>query len=1189
MKRLETYSPIHSHDFYSILDGHSSPREILQRCTELGIKTVSTTNHGNQFSWYYYAKLKKEFPNIKMLYGVEFYECLDHTVGDADNKYFHLVILAKNKRGLKAINELITKSNFEGFYYKGRIDLEQLKPYGKDLICSSACLGSKLSKEKDYNKCIEYVKEYKEVFGDGFFLEMQSHSSKDQIEYNKKIMKLSADTNTPYIITNDNHYTHKEDQEAHAKFISINRDNADTENLEEIYEDCYIHSVDEIYEIMNKSGLSEDEITIGLENTNKISDMCDAEIEFGNPILPKLEIPSGFNSEIEYFQFLLMNGWKKRILSRTKDGLYYDEYNKPHELREYTDRLKEEFNTMNDMGFLGYHLIVEEFVNWAKGKDIPTSPSRGSCGGSLINYILEITNVEPIANGLLFSRYLNKERVSNPDIDSDFSSRGRIRVFNHIKEVYGEDYVAQIINFAYITPKVSIKDAGRILYKPIKDMEFLSEFMVEKTIEKSIEVNISNEKLRELMILHQDVIDLAIKFQNRPRNLSTNACGTIISSKPISDYCGMLRGEEGEQILQVDKIICEDLGMVKMDLLGLKTLDIIEDTMLQIGKTFKDIDKIPLDDKETYEFLAKGKLSGVFQLEGNNMTKFFMKLKPKNLEDVCAGISLYRPGAMQYIDNYLIWKEDNSKIIYKTPLQENALKPTYGAMVYQEQVQQILGDLAGFSYAQGDLVRRGMAKKHPEYIDAQKDNFIYGNKELGIKGCVNNGISEEVAIELFEEMTAFASYAFNKSHGFGYAIPTYHTAYLKCHHPLEFMGSLLSHTSDTTKISQYLTDCIDIGLKISPPDINNSELGFKVFNGSILYGIGSLNQVGIPTVAQIVKNRPYSSFEDFIEKNTNHYEEKKKVSKKKGVEQEIVIKEKSDKVNIDKSALLSLVASGCFDRIAMKDDGVIASRDLLTGKVFLNLADKISKVSTSNIQEIFDNNLIDKKKFEVEKSIYDLHKVILSKKYKLDLIKDDLLSVKFKAKYSEDCYEENNGKLTISDKQYKKEYEKHIKELKIDFEENSEEYAKKINKIRVIKAFTEYKGNNEDADLEFKSTSFYFGESWLTTSKKVYDVDEFNDFEDLDMAVEGYYRKQKLGYIVGTLIGKKKLYNEITLLTNSGCVIVKLGKLLYSTIASDLKRCDKIVVEGFRGNNCFRCEHYELGKSNKLKALKVLK
>lgn len=1166
--RVNTYSNIHSHDYFSILDGHSSPKELLQRCSDLGIKSLATTNHGNQFAWYYYAKLQKEFPNIKMLYGVEFYEAFDHTINDNNNKYFHLIILSKNNNGLKAINELITKSNFEGFYYKPRIDIKQLKAYGKDLVCSSACLGGKIAKEQDYNKCVEYINEYKEIFGDGFFLEMQCHSSKDQIFYNNKILKLSKETNTPYIITNDNHYTSKDKQLYHAKFVNINRDNADIENINEIYDDCYIHSVDEIYEIMMKNGMTEDEITIGLENTIKMSNMCNAVVEFGNPELPKMDIPTKFNSEVEYFQYLLMEGWENKILSNVKeDGMYYDEYNKPHNIREYKDRMLEEFNTMKDMGFLSYHLIVSEYMNWAKNNKIPTGFGRGSGAGSLVNYLLGTTNIEPVANGLFFSRYLNKERVTNPDIDSDFSSRGRQKVFEHVKDLYGEDYVAQIINFSYITPKVAVKDAGRCLGKSNKDMESLSEFMTLDTINESIEANIKNEKLRELIILHQDVIELAKEFENRPRNLSINACGTVISSKPISEYCGMLKGEEGEGLLQVDKVICEELGMVKMDLLGLKTLDIIEDTMIKLGKTYYDIQDIPLDDEETYKFLANGKLKGVFQLEGNNMCSFFTKLKPKNLEDICAGISLYRPGAMQYIDNYLEWKEDNSKIKYLTPLQENALRATYGCMVYQENVQQILGDLAGFSYAQGDLVRRGMAKKHPEYINAQRDNFIYGNEELGIKGCIKMGVKEEDAIQIFNEMTAFSEYGFNKSHGFSYGKKTYYTAYLKCHHPLEYMSSLLTHTSDNTKIAQYLTECIDLGLIVSPPDINNSDLGFKLWNNSILYGIGSLNNVGKPTVAQIVKYRPYTSFEDFVNKNS-------------GVN--------DGDIKIDKSAILSLINGGCFDRIPMIENGELVGRDLLLGKYFLDNTDKITKVTTTNTQELFDNELIDINKFSYEKEIYDLHKQLLLKKNKLNIIEDNSIVTKVQNIYSENCYELYGNFVIINKNRYTKEYNEYLKEFKEDLKNNSDEYAKKINKLRVIKAFIDYKGNRETSDLEFESTSFYFGESWLTHSKEKYEVDSFKDIPDLDMAIEGYYKKKKLYYIVGTLIGKIKKHREIILLTDSGTIICKLGDQLYNTKASELKRGDKIVLSGYVGNGFFRAEYYELGRSNKLKALEVI-
>jgi DNA polymerase-3 subunit alpha len=1190
--RVNTYSNIHSHDFFSVLDGHSSPQEVLQRCSDLGLKATAVTNHGNEFAFYYYAKLKKDFPNVKVLYGVEFYEAFNYLEKDNENKYFHLIALAKNNKGIQAIHQLITKSNFNGFYYKPRIDLEQLKPFAEDLIITNACMGGKLGKFiNDYDKVLEYTREYQEIFGDNFYLELQCHSSESQILFNKTMLKVSKDTSIPYIITNDNHYTDKSKQNAHAYFVNINRDNADIENLTEIYDDCYIHDIDEMYFIIKKSGLTDEEITIGLENTNKIADLCNGEIEFGNPELPHIEVPNDFKSEEEWFQYLIMKGWNKYIVPNIKDGLVYNEYSEPVSVKTYQDRIIEEFETMRNMGFIGYHLIIQDFINWAKDNKIPVGDGRGSAVGSLINYLIGITNIDPIPNGLFFSRYLNKDRVSNPDIDSDFMSSKRIEVFNYIKEKYGEDRVAQIINFTYISPKVAVKDAGRCLGKTVKEMDALSEFMTQDTIQESIENSKQSQKLRDLLMLHQDVIDLAKNFENRPRSLSINACGTVISSKPIYNYCGMLKGDEGEQLLQVDKIIAEELGMVKCDLLGLKTLDIIEETLQKIGSSFYKY-KFDIHDKETYEYMSSGLTYGIFQLESNNMTKFFKKLKPKTLEDVCAGISLYRPGAMQYIDNYLIWKEDNSKIVYLSNNQRNALDATHGCMVYQEQVQQILADLAGFSFAQADLVRRGMAKKKKEYVLGQRSNFIYGlaeseiNGEIKeftheyakqnlkdykviINGCIHDGISEESASKIFDEMEKFAEYAFNKSHGFAYAKGgTYNTAYLKCHYPLEFMTTLLSHTSDNTKICQYLIQCRDMGLKLLTPDINNSDLGFKIFNDSILYGIGSLNNVGEPTVKQIVKNRPYKSFQDFFSKNIEQIQE--------------------GEIKIDKSALISLINGGCFDNIpANNEDTDLPTREMLLGKIFFYNTSLITKVSTTNIPELFDNNLIESDKFEKEKEVYYLHKELLSKKNILDLINDDITVNKFKKHYTSESYEINDNKLILT-KKYKNEYEKNLKLLKEDLKDNSEKYATLINKRRVVKAYLEYKGNQDTADLEFESTSFYFQPSWLTTSVEKYGVDEFNEIPDLNMDEVGYYSKKKLYTIVGTLTGKVKKHKEIILLTNSGIVIAKLGDILYNNVASDLKRGNKIALNGYTGNSFFRAEYYENGKSNKLKALKVI-
>ncbi|MBN3367050.1 DNA polymerase III subunit alpha [Clostridium botulinum] len=1170
MNRINTYSNLHSHDFLSILDGHSSPKEILQRCKDIGLKAVATTNHGNEFSFYYYAKLQKDFPEIKILYGVEFYEAFNHLEKNNEYKYFHFLAIAKNQRGIQAIHELITKSNFEGFYYKPRIDLEQLKPYAKDLIVSSACLGSKLGKFiNDYNKCLKFVEEYKSVFKDNFYLEMQVHASENQIKYNKLIKKLSVETNTPYIITNDNHYTSKEKQTSHAYFVNINRDNQDIENLAEIYDDCYIHTVDEIYDIMKLSGLTEKEITIGLENTNKIADICNGKVEFGEPELPHIPIPKEYKNEEEWFQSLIMKGWKKKIEPNIKNDMVYDEFGVGRPIQEYKDRMLEEYNTMKDMGFLGYHLIISDYVSWAKKQGIAVADGRGSASGSFVNHLLNITGIDPIPYGLLFSRYINKERISMPDIDSDFQSNRRCEVFEYIKSKYGEDKVSQIINFTYITPKVAVKDAGRCLGKPHKDMEALAEFMTQDTIDESIENSRNNKKLLDLIGVYSDVIELAKEFDGRPRSLSINACGTVITSKPIYEYCGMMKGEEGETLLQVDKKIAEELGMVKMDLLSTKVLQIISDTMNKIGKDYYDVKKLPLDDKATYEFLAKGNLYGVFQLEGYNMTKFFMQLQPKNIMDICAGISLYRPASIKFLDDYIKFKNNPKLISYYHDDMKDILNETYSIIVYQEQIMFLLQKLAKFSFAHADLVRRGIGKKDMKYILEQKEAFIFGDKNRNILGCVNNGLTEAQAREIFDIIESAGEYCFNKSHGLSYALLTYYTAYLKCHYPLEFMTSLLSLTNDNMKISQYLTECKELGVKISHPDINESDLGFKVYDNSILYGIGSLNNVGEPTVKQIILNRPYISFQDFLDKNVFDIQE--------------------NEIKFDKSALISLVNSGCFDNLPMENnDEDLPARDLLLGKIFYNSAKLITKVSTTNIVELFENNLLDKNQFGKEKRIYKLHKTLLEKKNILDLYIDDEIITSYKNLYDEDTYEIENNKLKIIKNKYTKQYDKYLKLLKENLKINSEEYTKEINKNRVIKDYLNYRKNQDDADLEFESTSFYFQDSWLKTVKDKYGVDEFKDIPNLNMRKVGYYKKKQLYIIMGTLTGKIKKHREIILLTNSGIVICKLGDILYNTVASDLKRGDKIVLNGYVGDGFFRAEYYENGRSNKLKALRVL-
>lgn len=1189
MERVKYHSELHNHNTIgSLMDGMGTPKEILDRCDELNIKSYAITDHGTEYALYYFAELQEKY-NTKILYGIELYEAFDHKIQDPSNKYFHLLAIAKNQNGIQALHKLTTMGEFEGKYFKPRIDLNQLKDFKDDLIIGSACLAGKINKASTYEQAKQYALEYQSIFGDNFYLELQAHTSEDQIKANKRLMKLHYDTKIPYIITSDSHYVRQEDKSNHANFVNVNRNNADVTITGEIYDDCYIHSTDEMYEIMFKSGLTEDEITIGLENTNKIADICNGTIEFHEPVLPTVKIPNQYKSEEEYFMALITEGWQDRNMDEQikNDAL--------HTEQDYKQRVLHEYNVIKQMGFISYHLIVADYMQWAVSQGIPTAPGRGSAGGSLIAYLLKITNVNPLKYNLLFERYLNPERVSLPDIDSDFSSGRREEVFKYLQQTYGEEYVAQIINFSKYTPKVAIQDAGKMTKVPIKDVNAIKEFMQDDTIEDSIQNAKSNKKLIDLLNSYPEMLSLAKSFEGRVKTTSTNACGTVISSKPIYQYCGMKKGDNDEQLLQVDKVITEKLGMVKCDVLGTTVLQIIDEVMNMAGMDFYDLyTKIPLDDKETYEFFKRGLYYGVFQLGSYSMTKFFMKLQPQSIEDICLGISAYRPGSMKYIDDIINRKEGKEPIIYDHQILEPILKPTYGICVYQEQVMQVLQAMGGFSFAQADLVRRGMAKKKAQYVLGQRNNFIYGLVEfqidgkkfttthelakeyltdikynIVIDGAIHKGIDIEIAKKVFDDLEDFALYGFNKSHGLAYALLAYYTAYLKCHYPVYFMKTILSYAKDGMEISQYLTQCKDLGVKVVHPNINMSDIGFKVYNDTILYGMGSLHNVGEPTTKQIMNKRPYTSFEDFMNKNVNNILE--------------------NEIKIDKSALISLINSGCFDDLPIEENSTkLCDRQLLLMKVFYNATSLIKKVSTTQIPELFDNPDIDMSQFYKEKQLYDLHKKLLTKKNILNLYTDDDIITTFKNNYSSDTFEIIKDEMHIIKNKYTSEYNKHLKNLKQVLKDNSDEYTLLINKSRVINAYLNYVKNNDVADLEFESTSFYFSPSWLEDSAEKYHVDEFNDIPNLDMNEVGYYKKKDLYTIVGVLTGKIKKHSEIVLLTNSGIVIAKLRDMLYNSVASDLKRGDKIALSGYVGNGFFRAEFYQNNKSNKLLALKVL-
>lgn len=1189
MERVLTHSELHNHNSIgSLLDGMGMPNEILDRCDEIGLNSYAVTDHGTEFALYYFAELENKY-KTNIIYGIELYEAFDHKEQDISNKYFHLLALAKTREGIQALHQLTTMGEFEGKYFKPRVDLEQIKQFKDDLIICSACLGGKINRAKTYDEAKTYATEYQNIFGDNFYLELQCHVSEDQKIANNRLMKLHYELNIPYIITSDSHYVRKEDSYSHSQFVNVNRKNADTTITNEMYDNCYIHTTEEIYEIMLSTGLTEDEVTIGLENTNIIANLCTGKVEFQDPVLPQVRIPEPYKSEEEYFMALIMKGWKDRNIE--KQAQCDDRF----DINDYKKRVLYEYNVIKQMKYIDYHLIVADYMQFAIDNKIPTAPGRGSGAGSLVNYLLKITNINPLKYDLLFERYLNVERISLPDIDSDFSSGRREEVFNYLQQKYGVDYVAQIINFSKYTPKVAIGDAGKMQNVPMKDVSAIKEFMADDTIETSIKNSRTNQKLLDLISQYSSMFELAKSFEGRIKTTSTNACGCVISSTPIYQYCGMKKGENGEQLLQVDKVITEKLGMVKVDILGTTVLQIMDDILKEVDMDFYEmVDKMPLDDEETYDFLEKGLYYGVFQLGSYNMTKFFMNLKARNIEDICLGISAYRPGSMKYIDTMINRKEGKEELVYDHPLLEPILKNTYGIAVYQEQVMQILQSLGGFSFAQADLVRRGMSKKKAEYVLGRRQAFIYGEVQLEntkeiisheeaklkypsseydilINGCIHNGIEKEIAEKIYTDLEDFALYGFNKSHGLAYAILTYYTAYLKCHYPIVFMKTILSYTNDNMDISKYLTQAIDMGISVSNPDINNSILGFKIFKGSILYGIGSLHQVGEPTVKQMIKNRPYTSFENFLDKNVYNINE--------------------GEIKFDKSSLVSLINSGCFDKLPVNENDVDNSaRDVLLIKVLSNSVPQITKVSTTNISELFDNAIIDVSKFGKEKRIYELHKILLSKKYILDLYEDDETITKIKNNYTDEIYTVDNetNKIKIDSKKYAKEYDKHLIIIKKDMKDNSDGYAKQINKNRIVSEYINYVHNRDNADLEFESTSFYFQDSWLKSSQEEYGVDEFNDIPNLNMEEEGYYSKKKLYTIVGVLTGKIKLHKEIVLLTNSGIVIAKLGDILYNSIASDLKRGNKIALSGYVGNGFFRAEYYINNKSNKLNALKVI-
>lgn len=852
---------LHVHTEYSLLDGASKIDELLDKAVELGQKAIAITDHGVMYGavdFYKKAKLK----GIKPIIGCEVYVAprtrFDKMRGP-DTSPYHLVLLCKNKTGYQNLIKLVSLGFTEGFYSKPRIDLELLQKYHEGIIALSGCLAGEIPRllaRGDFSKAVETANLYKKIFGqDNYYIEIQNHGISDEIKILPLLVKLSEQTGIGLVATNDCHYVNKEDRRVQDVLLCIqtNKILGEKDAMSFETDEFYLKNYDEMHELFGKYNGA-------LENTEKIAEMCDYDFEFGVTKLPKYFAPDG-KDNIEYFDELCYSGFKKK----------YGE-NPDEEIKE---RLNYEMSIIKKMGYVNYFLIVFDFINYAKSKDIPVGPGRGSGAGSLAAYCMGITGIDPIKYNLLFERFLNPERISMPDFDIDFCYERRQEVIDYVIEKYGSDHVAQIVTFGTMAAKGSIRDVGRVLgysYNFVDGVAKLIPSELNMTIKKALEISKELSRRYETEEEVKELINTAIKIEGMPRHCSTHAAGVVITADPVDSYVP-LQSNDGAIVTQYTMTTLEELGLLKMDFLGLRNLTVIKDTEDEIRKTNPDFDiyKIDLDDEEVFKMFSSGKTFGVFQMESGGMRQVLTQMKPHCLEDIIAVISLYRPGPMDSIPTYIKNRQNPDNIVYKHPMLEPILKVTSGCIVYQEQVMQIFRNLAGYSYGRADLVRRAMAKKKAAIMEGERQSFIYGDpkgeKGSPCVGCVANGISAEIANELFDDMSSFASYAFNKNHAAPYGLLAYQTAFLKCHYPKEYMASLLTSVMDNMdKVVEYIAECKRIGIDILPPHINESNISFKAVPKGIRFGFLAVKSLGRNMISSLVKEREaHGLYKDFVD------------------------------------------------------------------------------------------------------------------------------------------------------------------------------------------------------------------------------------------------------------------------------------------------------------------------------------
>ena len=861
------FTHLHVHTEYSLLDGSSKIRELTARAKELGMDSMAITDHGVMYGVIDFYRAAREV-GIKPILGCEVYVApgsrFDRENGAGEDRYYHLILLAENNTGYKNLMKIVSKGFVDGFYYKPRVDLDLLETYHEGIISLSACLAGEVQKylaRGMYEEAKRSALRYSEIFGkDHFYLELQDHGIPEQKMVNQGLLRLSQETGLELVATNDVHYTFAEDAKAHDILLCIQTGKKVTDEDRMRYEggQYYCKSEEEMRKLFPYAQEA-------IDNTHKIAERCNVEIEFGVTKLPKYEVPEGLDSWT-YLNHLCREGFKTRY---------------PDDDGTLSRRLDYELGVIKTMGYVDYFLIVWDFINYARSQNIMVGPGRGSAAGSIVSYTLGITNIDPVRYNLLFERFLNPERVSMPDIDVDFCYERRQEVIDYVVRKYGKDQVVQIVTFGTLAAKGVVRDVGRVLDLPYAMCDSIAKMIpndLGMTLDKALTANPDLKKLYNEDEQVKYLIDMSKRLEGLPRHTSMHAAGVVIGSRSIDEFVPLSRAADGTITTQFTMTTIEELGLLKMDFLGLRTLTVIQNAVRLAEKDYGiklDMDHIDYNDKKVLESIGTGRTEGVFQLESGGMKGFMKELKPENLEDIIAGISLYRPGPMDFIPRYLKGKNDKTSITYECPQLEPILSPTYGCIVYQEQVMQIVRDLAGYTMGRSDLVRRAMSKKKTAVMEKERQNFVYGNEAEGVKGCIANGIDEKTANHIYDEMIDFAKYAFNKSHAAAYAVVSYQTAYLKYYYPKEFMAALMSSVMDNvSKFSEYILTCrrmMDIA--ILPPDINEGESGFSVSGDGIRYGLSAIKSVGRPVVDAILeerkKNGIFSSMEDFINRMTN--------------------------------------------------------------------------------------------------------------------------------------------------------------------------------------------------------------------------------------------------------------------------------------------------------------------------------